>query len=534
MSVNRRQFVASTLAAGAAAQFLGTSRANAADDTATRSIRVAQIGVRGQGRGHLGNLHQNLVAICDVDEEVLHDRAAMVKEKWGKDVELFTDYREMVQRDDIDAVSIATPNHTHAIITIAAAAAGKDVYVEKPAAHNIWEGRQMAAAAQRYNRIIQCGTQSRSSPSLHAAVDFVRSGQLGKIEYAIGTCYKPRKSIGKLEKPLQIPDSIHYDLWCGPAEKTELYRPELHYDWHWDFNTGNGDMGNQGIHQMDIARWFLGEPKLAPRAISIGGRLGYDDAGNTPNTQITYLDYPKAPLIFETRGLPRSKEAQKNWGDGMDRHRNSRVGVIVQCEGGHVLVPSYVEAVVYDSSGREMKRFKGGRQPPPELAPRDCRTRCVAVERTHPRRAHLQRALPPRRNLAPTGRESCRGRYRRRDCQQRLVVVFVRANGQPPAGQRRRRRRQCAHARSMVGTRPRQGKLQRQQPGKRPADARLPRAIHDSADCVKVEGGVVGCTSNARHAMLWLQLGVGCDKRSAGTPVVRTIGVPALRLSHPT
>ena len=143
---------------------------------------------------------------------------------------------------------------------------------------------------------------------------WVQGGGLGKILYAVGTCYKPRQSIGKRTTPLEIPSTIHYDLWCGPAEKKDLYRPKLHYDWHWDWNTGNGDMGNQGIHQMDIARWFLGEPALAPRVVSIGGRLGYEDAGNTPNTQVVYLAYEKAPLIFETRGLPRSKAAASQMG----------------------------------------------------------------------------------------------------------------------------------------------------------------------------------------------------------------------------
>jgi hypothetical protein len=188
-------------------------------------------------------------------------------------------------------------------------------------------------------------------------VAFVRGGELGKIKYALGTCYKPRPSIGKLDKPLAIPKSLDYDLWCGPAAKEELYRSRVHYDWHWVFNTGNGDMGNQGIHQMDIARWFLGEDELAPRAISIGARLGYEDAGNTPNTQTVYLDYAAAPLIFETRGLPRSKAAQQQWGESMDRYRGSRVGVIVQCERGYVLVPSYVEAIAFDDAGQEIKRW---------------------------------------------------------------------------------------------------------------------------------------------------------------------------------
>ncbi len=235
--------------------------------------------------------------------------------------------------------------------------AGKDVYVEKPVSHNVWEGRQAANWARKLGRICQCGTQSRSSPSLKEAVQFVQSGQLGKILYAIGTCYKPRPSIGKLDKPLKIPATVNYDLWCGPAAMVDLYRPKLHYDWHWDFNTGNGDMGNQGIHQMDIARWFLGENELSPRIRSIGGRLGYDDAGNTPNTQVVIHDYAKAPLIFETRGLPKSKMSYK---DGMDVVPRVGRRVIVQCENGYVVCPSYTNVTAYDKDGKEIKAWKGG------------------------------------------------------------------------------------------------------------------------------------------------------------------------------
>jgi predicted dehydrogenase len=361
MSISRRDFLAASAASAVAANLAGARRVLAADNknSDTKDIRVAVIGTRGQGFGHIRTLKDNLVALCDVDEKILNERANWVADETGRKVEKFVDYRKLVERDDIDAVSIATPNHLHAIITIAAAQAGKDVYVEKPASHNVWEGRQMVNAARVYSRIIQCGTQSRSSESLQKAVAFVQGGKLGKIKYAIGTCYKPRKSIGKLDKPLAIPSHIDYDLWCGPAEKRDLYRPELHYDWHWDFNTGNGDMGNQGIHQMDIARWFLGERGLAPRVLSIGGRLGYEDAGDTPNTQIVYQDYPAAPLVFETRGLPRSKSAQETWGDSMDNYRGSRVGVIVQCENGHVLVPSYSEAIAYDLDGNVVERWQG-------------------------------------------------------------------------------------------------------------------------------------------------------------------------------
>jgi predicted dehydrogenase len=244
---------------------------------------------------------------------------------------------------------------------ILAAQAGKHVYVEKPVSHHVWEGRQLVNAARKHNVVIQTGTQSRSSPSLKDAVEFVRSGKLGKIQYAIGTCYKPRQSIGKLTEPLVIPASVDYNLWCGPAAMVDLYRPKLHYDWHWDFNTGNGDMGNQGIHQMDIARWFTGHGTISPRVISVGGRLGYDDAGNTPNTQTVLHAYPEAPIIFETRGLPKAKEYQeRGWGGNMDEYRGSRVGVIVQCEQGYVVIPSYTEAIAYDPDGNQIEHWEGG------------------------------------------------------------------------------------------------------------------------------------------------------------------------------
>lgn len=360
MAVSRRSFLATTATTIGMTALPNVQRAFA---KSRKDLRVAVIGVRSRGMSHVWSLRDNLVAICDVDQKVLDSRGAEIKKKLDRELETFTDYRKLLDRTDIDAVSIATPNHTHALITVEAAKAGKDVYVEKPVSHNIWEGRQMVAAAKQYGRVIQCGTQSRSSKNLQAAVDFVRSGQLGKIQYALGTCYKPRKSIGKLDSALSIPSTLDYDLWCGPAEQRDLYRPQLHYDWHWDFNTGNGDMGNQGIHQMDISRWFLGEQKLAPRVISIGGRLGYDDSGNTPNTQVVYHDYEAAPLIFETRGLPHSKAGQKDWGKSMDRYRGSSVGVIVQCEGGHVHVPSYRDAIVYDRSGKVVQEWRGGGNP---------------------------------------------------------------------------------------------------------------------------------------------------------------------------
>ena len=345
MTVSRRRFLQTTSAATATtllASYSGVSAAETNDD-----IRVAVIGCGGRGGSHISAFKNSIVALCDADEKTLDSRAQKLNN--GKKIETYVDYRKMLERKDIDVVSIATPNHQHSIMGIAAAMAGKDVYVEKPVSHNVWEGRQLVNASRKYDRIIQCGTQSRSSPSLKEAVKFVQDGKLGKIKYAVGTCYKRRGSIGKLEKPLEIPSNVNYDLWCGPAAMVPLYRPRLHYDWHWDFNTGNGDMGNQGIHQMDIARWFLGEAAISPRVMSIGGRVGYDDAADTPNTQIVYHDYEKAPLIFETRGL------------GKDvNYRGSKVGVVIQCENGHVVVPSYTSAIAYDTDGKEIKKWSGG------------------------------------------------------------------------------------------------------------------------------------------------------------------------------
>jgi predicted dehydrogenase len=358
MNLSRRAFLGTSTAAVLAG---ATSNFARAADTPWKDVRVAVIGIRTQGWNHIWGINANVVALCDVDNKILHDRAGEFESRWGRRPALFSDYRELLERKDIDAVSIATPNHSHALITIAAAEAGKDVYVEKPVAHTIWEGRQMVQAARRYNRIIQSGTQSRSSPSLHEACSYLQNGELGKIRYAIGTCYKPRMSIGKLDKPLVIdPSVINYDLWCGPTPMLPIYRPSLHYDWHWDFNTGDGDLGNQGVHQMDIARWFLGESQLPPRAMCMGGRLGYEDAGDTPNSQVIYLDYPAAPLVFELRGLTHSKFLQgpELWPSSMDNYRGSQVGVVIQCEKGHMLIPSYTEAIAFDLQGKELKRWQ--------------------------------------------------------------------------------------------------------------------------------------------------------------------------------
>lgn len=356
--LTRRTF--SRLAAATSASALAAVAAPAVSYArivgANAQIRLAVVGLNGRGKDHLAGFGDYVVAVCDCDSDVLGQVAS------GTDRATFSDYRKLCESPDVDAVAIATPNHTHSLIGVTAMAAGKHVYVEKPVSHNVREGRLLVQAAERFQRICQCGTQSRSSSALRDAVAFVREGKLGKVQYAIGTCYKPRKSIGRLAKPLEIAKSVDYDLWCGPAEMRPIFRPSLHYDWHWDFNTGNGDMGNQGIHQMDIARWFLGHGQISPRVLSIGGRVGYEDAGDTPNTQTVIHDYPEAPIIFETRGLPRSKEFQEGdlWGKNMDEFRGSRVGVIVQCENGYVVIPDYSSARAFHPDGTEIMAWQAG------------------------------------------------------------------------------------------------------------------------------------------------------------------------------
>jgi len=362
--ITRRAFVQSSTAFFGLGLFACRSVPRPRRRAPGEEVRIAVVGVRSRGDAHVKGYwnvpNVNVVAICDVDRDVLAQRAAEY-ERAGHPVETFVDLRLLLERGDVDAISVATPNHLHALQAIWACQAGKDVYLEKPVSHNVWEGGQIVKAARKYRRVVLTGTQCRSSEGIAEAIEWIRAGNLGPIELARGLCYKPRQSIGKVDGPQEVPASVDYDLWTGPAPMRPLRRRSLHYDWHWVFDTGNGDVGNQGIHQMDIARWALGEKDLAPRVMSIGGRFGYDDDGDTPNTQIVLCDYEKAPLFFEVRGLPRDRAAQEaSWnGNGMDRFRGASIGVVVQCRGGHLLVPNYDSAVAFDEHGREVARWQG-------------------------------------------------------------------------------------------------------------------------------------------------------------------------------
>ncbi len=232
--------------------------------------------------------------------------------------------------------------------------AGKDVYVEKPVSHNVSEGRRVVQAAERHKRICQTGMQSRSSQGMQEAIAYLRAGKLGEVKLARGLCYKPRASIGARGNYTPPPE-VDYNLWSGPAPLLPLTRPRFHYDWHWQWPYGNGDMGNQGVHQMDIARWGLGLDTLASRVLTYGGRFGYDDAGDTPNTEVTILEFgPDKTLVFEVRGL--------KTGDLL----GERIGTIIYGSEGYLVTPdlssgsTITTATVFDPQGKLVKTFSHG------------------------------------------------------------------------------------------------------------------------------------------------------------------------------
>lgn len=359
-SIDRREFLhdSAILAALAGAGLVSESSAAEKATTAVKKgqvndqLRVAVIGVNGRGMNHIdglaGKYNCLVTTICDADQAVIGRAMKAVEKKQGKAPKFEQDIRKVVEDKDIDIVTIATPNHWHALAAIWAMQNGKDVYVEKPVSHNVSEGRRIVEVARKTNRICQAGTQSRSSSGLQEAMKFLHEGKLGKITVARGLCYKPRGSIGKVSGPQPIPESCDYDLWCGPAPKAPLMRKHLHYDWHWVWDTGNGDLGNQGIHEMDKARWGLNKHELAKGVVSVGGRFGYVDDGQTANTQICVFDYGDCELIFEVRGL-------------LTRDLlGTRVGNIWYGSDGYMVGTNYRSATAFTPKGELIKKFDGG------------------------------------------------------------------------------------------------------------------------------------------------------------------------------
>ncbi len=274
-------------------------------------MNIAVIGVGGRGRGHVGYIakqpNARVAAVCDVNQAQTERAVALAEKAQGSKPKVYDDMRKVFEDKDIDAVSIATPNHWHSLATIWACQAGKDVYCEKPASYNIWESQRMVAAARKHNRMVQVGMQSRSTEHKMRAMQLLKDGAIGKLYLAKGLCFKRRPSIGHTpDEP--VPAGVNWDLFLGPAAMTPYSKNRHVYNWHWFWNTGNGDIGNQGIHEMDIARWGMGVG-LPKGGSSTGGKYVYNDDQETPNTQIASLDYGDSEIVFEVRGLPTGGEA---------------------------------------------------------------------------------------------------------------------------------------------------------------------------------------------------------------------------------
>jgi predicted dehydrogenase len=370
--IDRRDFLTDTgrLAAALAAAGLIRPRAAAAEPVAVAKrgaandrLRFALIGAKGRGTDHVkgiaGKNNCEIVTVCDCDEAVIGKAMTDTERQQGKQPKFEKDLRKVLEDPSIDCVSIATPNHWHALAAIWAMQAGKHVYCEKPVSHNVAEGRRIVEAAAKFNKICQTGTQIRSMSGIRAAMAFLHDGKLGTVSLARGLCYKPRGSIGRVEGDGTIPATIDYDLWCGPAPKRPPRRSKLHYDWHWQWDYGNGDLGNQGIHQMDVARWGLNKSGLPTRVVSLGGRFSYVDDGETANTQVCVFDYDGATLIFEVRGLMTEDVlADQRGKPTTDKQFQAKVGNVFYGELGTLICSSYTDAVALDHADKIIEVFK--------------------------------------------------------------------------------------------------------------------------------------------------------------------------------
>jgi predicted dehydrogenase len=269
------------------------------------------------------------------------------------------DFRRFLEDPNVDVVVIAAPNHWHTLMTIMACQAGKDVYVEKPVSHCIWEGRKAVEAARKYNRIVQSGTQQRSDPALIEAAADIKKGTLGKVHWIHGLWYRYRQPIGKVTGPTPVPETVDYDLWCGPGPKPALMRKNLHYDWHWFWAYGNGEMGNIAPHNADDMRHLLDMTDVPTRVLSIGGRFAWDDDGETPNTHFCLFDY-RVPLVLEIRDLPHDRDNKSKRGESVYRRFGKSVKFtnIVKCENGFYNV-TRGGGFSFDNQGNRIRQFKG-------------------------------------------------------------------------------------------------------------------------------------------------------------------------------
>ena len=304
----RRGFLKRTAAGGAAFSLVTVAGTKSSGDVigANEKIRIAVVGIKGRGSAHYGAYagmdNVEVTYLVDVDTNQFSGAVKNLQSTGSQSPVCVKDVRWALDDPNVDAISIATCNHTHSLYTVLACQAGKDVYVEKPLSHNLFEGRKCVEAARRYQRVVQHGTQQRSHQERANEIAAVQSGNYGKLLVSKGYCCKPRWSIGT--KPeTQPPSTLDFNLWLGPAPEQPYHENLVHYNWHWFWDFGNGDTGNQGVHEMDVARWAIPGATLPTRVWSLGGRFGYQDQGQTPNTMLTLFEYGDVQLLFETRGL---------------------------------------------------------------------------------------------------------------------------------------------------------------------------------------------------------------------------------------
>lgn len=329
--MKRRSFIQKS--AGAAALLTMPTIIPARAFGAADRVRVAVLGVNGRGKSHIEGFSDledvEVACLCDPDLNVLRKQAAAFEEKYGRKVAQQQDLRKVFEDKTIDAVSIATPNHWHALATIWACQAGKDVYVEKPGSHNIYEGRKMVEAAAKYDRIVQHGVQLRSSVAVQEAIQHLRNGLIGNVYMARGLVFRWRDDIGK-KGTEPVPEGLDYDLWTGPAAMVPFSRDHVHYNWHWQWNWGNGDVGNQGTHETDLCMWGL-NVGLPEKITSAGGKFLFDDAKETPEVLCSTYYYPKEKKFIEFEVRPWITNAENG----------AEVGNIFYGSDGYLVVYNY-------------------------------------------------------------------------------------------------------------------------------------------------------------------------------------------------
>ena len=383
MDVNRRAFL------GTAGLLVLPGRQGRA--AASERVRVAVIGLKNRGTDHAQMFASNpgaeVVAVCDVDDATFDRPVKLVEKRTGKAPRVEKDFRRLLDDKTIDAITIATPDHWHALMTVLACQAGKDVYVEKPASHNVVEGRRMVEAARKYKRVVQLGTQKRSTPSVEEGIAQLRAGAIGKVGMARGWIHQKRVNIGH-GKPGPVPAGVDYAMWQGPAPERPFYPNRFHYNWHWFWHWGTGELGNNGIHAVDVARWGLGAD--APLAVSSGGgKYVFDDDQEVPDTQIVTWEFPTACLVWEHR----------MWSSHPTE--SSGFGIAFYGDKGTLIIDekSWRIEDMGEKNARSTNERRGPGQACPELPG-------LRQEPRHPRRGYRDRSsqhppLPPRQHRLP-------------------------------------------------------------------------------------------------------------------------------------